>query len=57
LETGRQIGAALASLLNGYAPMFIALGGLGALAAIISLVGIPNHQQGDQNLLAATTHE
>jgi hypothetical protein len=29
----------LASLLNGYAPMFIALGGLGALAAIISLVG------------------
>jgi MFS family permease len=55
--TGPWIGAALASLLNGYAPMFIALGGLGALAAVISLASTPNQQQGDQNLSAATTHE
>jgi MFS family permease len=30
------IGAALAGLLNGYAPMFVALGGLAGLAALIS---------------------
>jgi MFS family permease len=38
---GPWIGAALASLLGGYAPMFLVLGGLGALAAAISLASMP----------------
>jgi hypothetical protein len=37
--------------------MFLALGGLGALAAIISLASTPGHLQADQSPLAGTTHE
>ena len=38
---GPWIGAALASLLNGYAPMFLVLGGIGAVAALIGLASVP----------------
>jgi predicted MFS family arabinose efflux permease len=38
---GPWIGAALASLLGGYAQMFLVLGGLGALAAVISWASMP----------------
>jgi MFS family permease len=37
------IGAALASWLGGYASMFLVLGAFGAMAAVISLAGIPAH--------------
>ncbi|CAN5391897.1 MFS transporter [soil metagenome] len=38
---GPWIGAALASLLNGYAPMFLVLGGVGMLAALVGLASVP----------------
>lgn len=38
---GPWIGAALASLLNGYAPMFLVLGGVGILAALAGLATMP----------------
>jgi len=38
---GPWIGAALAGLLHGYAPMFLVLGGIGVLAALIGLVTMP----------------
>ncbi|MCP9271468.1 MFS transporter [Mycolicibacterium arenosum] len=38
---GPWIGAALASALNGYAPMFLVLGGVGVLAALIALATRP----------------
>jgi MFS family permease len=53
--TGPWIGAALASVLGGYAPMFLALGGIGALAAIISLASIPDHLNADVHRVS--THE
>ena len=43
------IGAALASMLGGYAPMFLVLGGLGALAAVISLASTPARLVGDNS--------
>ena len=46
--TGPWIGALLASLLGGYAPMFLMLGGVGTAAAAISLASIPTRRQGDQ---------
>jgi MFS family permease len=46
---GPWIGAALASVLGGYAPMFLALGGMGALAAVIGLASIPGHRKADMN--------
>jgi MFS family permease len=41
--TGPWIGAALASMLGGYAPMFLVLGGLSASATIVSLASAPAH--------------
>ncbi|MDV3126608.1 MFS transporter [Mycobacterium sp. 21AC1] len=38
---GPWIGAALAGMLGGYAPMFLLLGAVGAVATIISLAGTP----------------
>lgn len=46
---GPWIGAALASVLNGYAPMFLVLGGIGLLAALIAFAsspGIPPDENG-----------
>ncbi|MHC9297292.1 MFS transporter [Mycobacterium sp. LTG2003] len=40
---GPWIGAALASLLGGYAPMFLVLGGLAILATVFSLATTPAH--------------
>ncbi|KWX67509.1 MFS transporter [Mycobacterium sp. NAZ190054] len=42
---GPWIGAALASLLGGYAPMFVLLGVVAALAALLSLAGSPTRRQ------------
>lgn len=44
---GPWIGAALASVLGGYAPMFLVLGAVGAVAAIVSLASTPRHLIGD----------
>ena len=41
------IGAVLASMLGGYAAMFLVLGGLGVLAAVISLASTPARLVGD----------
>jgi MFS family permease len=38
---GPWIGAALAALLHGYAPMFLVLGGVGILAAVIGVASVP----------------
>lgn len=42
---GPWIGAALASMLGGYAPMFLILGTVGAVAAIVGLAGTPRPLQ------------
>ncbi len=38
---GPWIGASLASLLGGYAPMFLVLGGIGMVAALVALASVP----------------
>ena len=38
---GPWIGAALASLLHGYAPMFLVLGAVGVIAALIAIASVP----------------
>lgn len=43
---GPWIGAALASLLGGYAPMFLVLGALAILATVFSLAATPAHLTG-----------
>jgi MFS family permease len=47
---GPWIGAALASLLGGYAPMFLVLGGLGALAAVISWASMPRSDVSENDI-------
>jgi MFS family permease len=44
---GPWIGASLATMLGGYAPMFLLLGAVGALATLISLASTPTHLSGD----------
>ena len=39
---GPRIGAVLTSVLGGYAPMFLVLGGVGVVAALISIASIPS---------------
>ena len=46
---GPWIGAALAGLLGGYAPMFVLLGGIGVLATLISLASSPTHLPSDRH--------
>lgn len=40
---GPWIGAVLASLLDGYAPMFLVLGGIGLAAALVGVMSVPRH--------------
>lgn len=52
---GPWIGAALASLLGGYAPMFLALGALAILATLFSLAATPAHLTDPHTLPATST--
>jgi MFS family permease len=47
---GPWIGAALASLLGGYAPMFVLLGAVGVAATLISLAATPAQLLRDRHL-------
>ena len=47
---GPWIGAALAGLLGGYAPMFVLLGAVGVAATLISLAATPTHLPSDRHL-------
>jgi MFS family permease len=49
---GPWIGAALASLLHGYGPMFLVLGGVGVLAALISVASMPTHFHSESAVVA-----
>jgi hypothetical protein len=46
---GPWIGAALAGLLGGYAPMFVLLGAVGVLATLISLAATPTQLPRDRH--------
>jgi MFS family permease len=50
---GPWIGAALASLLHGYGPMFLVLGGIGVLAALISLASMPTQFRSETRVVSA----
>jgi MFS family permease len=46
---GPWIGAALASLLHGYGPMFLVLGCIGIAAALMGAASVPPHPSGDSS--------
>lgn len=53
---GPWIGAVLADLLNGYVPMFVMLGGVGAVAAVIGLATKPPEDPDGEQAAASLSH-